>query len=326
MHGEKPFRFSVTQSRAGSRIEWVETARKIEALGYTALTVADHFPERLAVVPALMAAAAATERLRVASWVFCNDFRHPAVLYKEAATIDLLSDGRLDFGIGAGWLKSEYDMAGIPFDRPGVRVSRMQEAVAIYKGLAADGPYDFEGEYYRIAGMEGAPKPVQRPYPPLYIGGGGKRLLSYAAREADMVGIVAKALPQGGLDGADLTAEATRRKVGWIREAAGDRDPEINTLVYTFEVTDDREAAARRLSVDLGLTPQEVLDSPHVLLGTVEQMAAGLECRREQFGISHVTINTNVPAHIDAFAPVIELLSQRVQQRPQVVDDVDIVT
>lgn len=305
----KSFRFGVTQSRATSGKDWRDSARRIEALGYSTLTIADHFPERLAIVPALMAAADATERLRVASWVFCNDFRHPVVLYKEAATIDMLSDGRLELGIGAGWLKSEYDMAGIPFDRPGVRVSRMEEAVRILKGLAGDGPFDFEGEHYTISGLEGAPKPVQKPWPSFAIGGGGKRVLSFAAREAEIVSIVAKALPQGGLDGQNLTLEATRQKVRWVREAAGERDPELNVLVYTFEVTDDRDAAARRYAESLELPPDEVLASPHVLIGTVEQMAEDLQRRREELGISYIVLNTNVREHTEQLAPVVAALA-----------------
>jgi probable F420-dependent oxidoreductase len=306
---QKPFRFGVTQSRATSAKDWRDSARRIEALGYSSLTIADHFPERLAIVPALMAAADATERLKVASWVFCNDFRHPAVLYKEAATIDLLSGGRLELGIGAGWLKDEYDSAGIPFDPPGTRVSRMFEAVRILKGLAGDGPFDFEGDYYRISGMEGAPKPAQQPYPALSIGGGGKRVLSFAAREADIVSVVAKALPGGGLDGQDLTLDATRRKVGWIRDAAAERDPELNILIYTFEVTDDREAAARRYSESLELSPDEVLASPHVLIGTVEEMAEDLRRRRDELGISYIVLNTNMREHTEQFAPVVQKLA-----------------
>ncbi len=305
----KPFRFGVTQSRATSAKDWRDSARRIEALGYSTLTVADHFPERLAIVPALMAAADATERLRVASWVFCNDFRHPVVLYKDSATIDLLSDGRLELGIGAGWLKDEYDMAGIPFDRPGLRVSRMEEAVRILKGLAGDGPFDFAGEHYTISSLEGAPKPAQKPYPPFAIGGGGKRVLSFAAREADIVSIVAKALPQGGLDGQNLTLDATKQKLAWVRDAAGDRDPELNVLVYTFEVTDDREGAARRYSESLKLSPEDVLASPHVLIGTVEQMAEDLRRRREELGISYIVLNTNVREHTEQFAAVVSALT-----------------
>src|SRR5665811_259183 len=310
MDENRPFRFGITTASAGSRREWVEKAQKIEALGYSTITVPDHFPEYLATVPALMSAADATQTLRIASWVFCNDFRHPAVMYKEAATIDLLSDGRFELGIGAGWLKAEYDMVGIPFDSPGTRVSRMEEAVRIIKGLAAGGPFDFDGEHYRIAGIEGAPKPVQKPYPPLYIGGGGKRLLSFSAREADIVGLCAKALPEGGLDGADTTAEATRRKVRWVRDAAGDRDPELNILIYHFEITDDRHSAAARYAESLpGLSAEDVLASPHTLIGSPEQIAEDLRQRREAVSYTHIVINTGDPEHIEQFAPVVSILA-----------------
>ena len=311
MSDARPFRFGVTTASAGSRREWVEKARRVEALGYATLTVPDHFPDRLATVPAVMSALDATERLRVGSWVFCNDFRHPALLYKEAATLDLLSDGRFELGIGAGWLKAEYEMTGIPFDPPGVRVARMQEAVRVVKGLAAGGPLDFDGEHYRIAGLVGAPKPVQQPLPPLYIGGGGKRLLSFAAREADIVGICAKALPQGGLDELDITAESARRKLGWVREAAAERPsmPELNVLVYVFELTDHRLDAAQRHAADVpGLTAADVLESPHVLIGTAEQMAEDLLRRRDEYGVSYIVLNTGDREHLEPFAGVVALL------------------
>jgi probable F420-dependent oxidoreductase len=308
----RPFRFGFTTSAAGSRREWVEKARKLEALGYSTMTVPDHFPDRLAATPALMCAADATERLRVASWVYCNDFRHPALLYKEAATIDLLSDGRFELGIGAGWLKSEYDMVGISFDPPGVRVARMEEAVRVVKGLAAEEPLDFAGEHYRIAGFAGAPQPVQRPLPPLYIGGGGKRLLSFAAREADIVGFGAKALPEGGLSVPDIASEALRRKLGWVREAAegAGRQPELNILIFIFEITDDRRGAAARYAESFtGLSADDILASPHALIGTPQQISEDLRQRREEYGISYIVINTGNEAHIDAFAPVVGLLA-----------------
>lgn len=308
----RPFRFGVTTASAISRRAWVEKARQIEALGYATITVADHFPDSLSAVPAIMAAADATERLRVASWVFCNDFRHPALLYKDAATLDLLSEGRFELGIGAGWLKSEYDMTGIPFDSPAVRVARLEEAVHIIKGLAGEGPFDFTGQHYRIAGLEGAPKPVQKPLPPLYIGGGGKRLLTFAAREADIVGFAARALPEGGLDVPDIAVQSVRRKVGWVREAAASagRDPELNILIFVFELTDDRHAAAQRLAADVpGLTPDDLLVSPHVLIGTPEQIAVDLRQRRDAFGISYIVLNTGVEEHIAQFAQVVALLA-----------------
>lgn len=309
---ERPFRFGVTTASGASRQAWVAKARQIEALGYNTITVADHFPDTLSAVPALMAAADATERLRISSWVFCNDFRHPALLYKDAATLDLLSEGRFELGIGAGWLKSEYDMTGISFDPPAVRVARMEEAVQIIKGLATGEPFDFTGQHYRIAGLAGAPPFVQRPYPPLYIGGGGKRLLTFAAREADIVGIAAKATPEGGLDILDITASSVRRKTAWIREAAANagRDPEINILIFIFEMTEDRLGAAQRLTAEIpGLTVDDLLASPHALIGTPEQMADDLRRRREALGISYIVLNTGVEEQIPQFAEVIRLLS-----------------
>lgn len=311
--GEKrPFRFGITSANAGSRMEWAEKARRIEALGYSTLTVPDHFPGTLATVPALMAAADATDTLRVASWVFCNDFRHPAVVYKEAATLDLLSGGRFELGIGAGWFRTEYEMIGIPFDPASVRISRMEEAVRVIKGLANAGPFEFEGDHYRIAGFEGAPRPVQQPLPPLYIGGGGRRMLTFAAREADIVGFGARGLPAGMLDLPDITAAKLRRKVNWVREAAAEasREPELNILIFVFELTDDRQAAAERLVDQLpGLTVEDLLESPHALIGTPEQMAEDVRRRRKEFGISYVVINTGDAAHIDQFAPVVAMLA-----------------
>lgn len=314
MSEARPFRFGVTTSTAKSRLEWIDKARMIEALGYSTLTVPDHFLERLAIVPALISAADATETLRVASWVFCNDFRHPALLYREAATLDLLSDGRFELGIGAGWLKGEYDMTGIPFDAASVRVARMEEAVRVIKGLAAEGPFDFAGDHYRISGLEGAPKPVQRPLPPLYIGGGGKRLLSFAAQEADIVGFGAKALPNGGLDSMDITAEAVRRKRRWVQVATAKapHELEINILIFIFEITDDRQCAAQRRADELpGMSAADILGSPHALIGTPEQMAEDLRQRREEYGISYIVLNTTVDEHIDLFGRVVALLAGR---------------
>src|SRR2546428_1826024 len=183
----KPFRFGVQEHSAPSAKAWRDTARRVESLGYKALYLPDHFGHQLGPIAALLAAADATTTLRVGSLVFDNDYRHPVVLAKEAATLDLLSDGRLDLGIGAGWMVSDYEQAGIPFDSPGIRIERLAEAIAIIKKFFAGGEFSFQGKHYSINGIEGAPSPVQKPHPPLLLGGGGRKMLQLAAREADIV-------------------------------------------------------------------------------------------------------------------------------------------
>ena len=316
----KPFRFGVAMASgdegtqwlgAGpSRETWAAKTRRVEALGYSTLLVADHFVEILAPLPALVAAAAATTTLRLGTFVLDNDFRHPVVTAKDAATLDVLSDGRLELGIGGGWMREEYEQAGIPFEAPATRFGRLEESVHILKGLFAGEPFSFQGRHYQIAGLSGWPRPVQRPHPPLLIGGGGPRLLRLAGREADIVGIAPRSLPAGGLDLADFTTEATTRKVGWVREAAGDRFDaiELNSLVFVTQVTDDRLSVAAGIAQGFGTTAEALLDSPHTLIGSVEQLVDDLEARRARFGISYVTIFE--PA-LEAFAPVVARLAGR---------------
>jgi probable F420-dependent oxidoreductase len=225
-------------------------------------------------------------------------------------SIDILSGGRLEVGIGAGWLKDEYDLSGIPFDPVGVRIARLQEAIPVLKSLLSGERTTFQGEFYQIDGLQIPPVPVQKPYPPLIIGGGSPRILRLAAREADIVGITTRALPDGSKDAADGTAAATARKIAWVREAAGDRfdQIELNTIIPTVEITDDRQAAAERIAADLPISADEVLDSPAVLLGTTDEIAATLQERRERFGFSYIVVLEPV---IEAFAPVVAQLSGR---------------
>ena len=183
------FRFGVQASRATTAKEWADLARRAEAHGYDVLTMPDHFTDQLAPVPALMAAADATTDLRVGALVFDNDYKHPVVLAKELATIDLLSEGRLEIGLGAGWMISDYEESGIPYDSPKVRIDRFVEGLRVIKGTMGDGPFSFSGDHYTVTNYNGQPKPLQKPCPPVLIGGGGKRVLSIAAREADIVGI-----------------------------------------------------------------------------------------------------------------------------------------
>ena len=201
----KPYRFGVNARYARSRSEWVEKARKIEALGYDTFNVPDHLADLLAPLPALVSAAGATSRLRVGTNVLNNDLRHPVLLAREAASVDLLTDGRLQLGLGAGSLRSEYEQAGLDFNRGAVRVERLAEAIAIVKGLLSGEPVTFAGRHYRVSGHTIAPLPVQKPHPPILIGGNGRQLLSLAAREADIVGLSGITFRDGGAAPPDLS-------------------------------------------------------------------------------------------------------------------------
>jgi probable F420-dependent oxidoreductase len=305
----RPFRFGVTAPTPSAGTDWVERARRVEQLGYATLVVPDHFRDHLAPVPALTAAALATTRLRVGSLVFSNDFRHPAVLAKEAATIDVLSGGRFELGLGAGWLRAEYDQTGIPFEAPGTRVERLEEAVTIIKGLLAGERVTFAGRHYTIADLEGRPTPVQRPHPPIAIGGGGRRTLTLAAREASIVGLVPRARRDGsGLDLTDLNDAATRQKLEWVRAAAGDRfdSLEIHALIQAVAVAEKRTAAADDLASRFKVGRGVVLETVYVLLGTVEEICETLRERRERYGISYLTV---FERDMEAFAPVVARLA-----------------
>jgi probable F420-dependent oxidoreductase len=302
----RPFRFGVQASVASNRSEWVELARRVEAQGYATLTMPDHFSDQLAPVPALMSAADATESLRVGALVWDNDFKHPVVLGKELATIDVLSDGRLEIGLGAGWMATDYEQAGLDYDRPGVRIDRFVEALEILRALFGEGPCHFEGEHYAINGLVGLPKPVQRPSPPILIGGGGKRMLGIAARHADIIGINGT-LTAGAVDAEALqtmTAAAVDQKVEWVRDAAGRRMDEIEMSIRSFfvQITKDRDSAADALSRGLGFAPEDVLATPFALIGTTDQIVDDLLARRERWGFSYILVGA---ADVDDFAPVV---------------------
>lgn len=306
-----PFRFGIQCSSPPdiTAARWHDLARKVEDLGCFRLTVSDHLDDQLSPVAALMAAADVTTTLRVGALVFCNDYRHPAVLAKEAATLDILSEGRFELGLGAGWMTSDYEAAGIPMDPPGVRIARLEEAVHVVRGLLSEGPCTFEGEHYRIQALSGSPKPVQQPLP-LLIGGGGRKVLELAGRHADIVGLN-PALPHGVIDasaGPDATEAATDRKIGWVRAAAGERfeQIELHTRIHLAIVTDDREGTAEALAPALGLSPTDALASPHALCGTVEQICDDLRYRRERFGIASIGLSLDA---LEPMAPVIARLA-----------------
>lgn len=306
----RPFRFGVQLSSAPDAAAWTGLARQAEDLGFSTLFMPDHFGDQLSPTVALQAAADATTTLRVGALVYDNDYRHPVVLAKDAATIDLLSGGRLELGLGAGWMNTDYEQSGIPMDPPKVRVDRMVEAVAVLKGAFAEGPFDFAGEHYRITGYDGLPKPVQTPHPPLLIGGGLKRVLSFAAREAQIIG-VNPTIPNGQVD-ADAarsgTATLTDQKLEWIRTAAGDRfaDIELNALHYATIVTDDRKGTMEVMAPLFGVEPAEIEEYPHALIGTVDEICADLEARRERWGFSYVVIQGD---SMEPFAPVVARLA-----------------
>lgn len=283
----------------------------MEALGFDALVISDHFGPRPAIAPALVLAAEATARLRVGSFVYDNDFRHPAVLAQEVATIDLLTEGRFDFGIGAGWLKSEYDAAGLAFDPGATRVERLTEAVQLVKQLLTGQAVTFQGKHYQVKELTAGFNTVQQPHPRLTIGGGGRRLMTLAAREANEVSLMPRSRPDGsGLELADATEGAFTEKIRWITQAAGERFPtlELNTLVQAVIVTSDREAAARELwarwkQPGEDLPMENLLASPLVLIGSVEEIAVTLERRRTQLGIASITV---FERDLENFTKVIE--------------------
>jgi probable F420-dependent oxidoreductase len=308
----RAFRFGVTCEFVADRDEWRTFCQRVERIGATNLLVSDHFGDQLALIPALAAAIDATTTLRVGALVACNDYRHPVMHAKELATLDLLSDGRVDWGIGAGWLASEYEMAGLPFDPPGVRVDRLQEAVMVMKACFGDEAVTFEGRHYRVRGLRGTPKPRQQPHPPLLVAGAGKRLLSFAAREADMIGVAPSisARQVGDHPASQSVEAAVDEQMGWIRDAAGARcaDIELNMVAFPVAVTDDAEGAAARIGPAVGLTARQTRAAPHIWIGSCDEIAASLETYRERWGVSYWAIPANA---LDRVLPVIERLAGR---------------
>jgi probable F420-dependent oxidoreductase len=307
------FRFAAQLSTGpdGSGRSWADQARKVEDLGFSTLLMPDHFGDQLAPVPALMAAADATTTLKVGALVFDNDYRHPLILAKEAATLDRLSDGRLELGLGAGWMRSDYEESGIAYDPPSVRVDRFEEGVAVITGLLeSEEPFSFSGTHYKVSGHTATPRPVQRPRPPVIIGGGGRRVLTIAARHAEIVSINVdlRAGTAGPESASNATPDATREKIGWVREAAGDRfdEIELNTLIGFVMVTDDRQSIIDAMAPALGIDPADAVHIPLALIGTLDQMAEELEWRREEYGISYFSVESDA---WETMAPVVARLA-----------------
>jgi len=305
-----PFKFSVSLGTIDNPQQLVAAAGRAEQLGYHGISVPDHLDVQCGPLVGLAAVAANTTSLAITNLVLANDYRHPAVLAKELATLDLLSGGRLEFGIGAGWQTTDYERAGIAKDRPGMRIARLAEAITVLKGCFADGPFDFHGEHYNIEGLDSMPKPHRRPHPKLIVAGGGPKVLSLAAREADIIGINFDL--KAGVIGAEVgptgSTAATDAKLEVIRTAAGDRfdSIELQTRVHFASVTEDRGALAAAMAPGFMITPEDALSMPHVLVGTIDEMAESVRRWRDRWGISYITWSADV---MEDLAPLVERLS-----------------
>ena len=318
-----PFRFAATMPAPSQPLDrWHAELRALEDLGISTVVAADHFTQGYAFEPmvALTAAAGCTERLRLQTGVLGNDYRHPVLVHRMAAVLDVVSDGRLTLGLGAGWMTSDYEAAGIPLDPPGLRVDRFEEALEVITGLFRDEPLTFTGKHYELNALDGLPKPLQRPRPPLFVGGGSPRVLAIAGRHADVVGINAS-LRAGALGAHainDLSVERVQEKIGWVRDAAdaAGRPPhavELEMNQWLAKVTPSKAAAAdliERVAQRNGVDPALLASSPSVLVGTSDQIVDTLRARREELGISHLQLDAGFPApDLHAFEPVIRELA-----------------
>jgi probable F420-dependent oxidoreductase len=312
----RPFRFIVGLRRIVDRATLDAHARSAESIGFTHLAIHDHLAAQLGPIPLMTAVAMATSRLRVVPLVLNNDLRHPAVLAQDLATLDIVSEGRLEVGIGAGWAETEYRAIGLPFDRAGIRIERLAEAVAVLRGLFADGPFTFAGRHYTISGHDGRPKPVQRPHPPFLIGGTRERVLRLAAREADIVGFDLRQ-DRGSLPDAFPARMDTR--VGWVRDEAGERFERLDLsalrAVGPIAITAGARGAARavadayRASTGLEIPAEDIIESPFSLIGTVPDLAAKLRRARDRWGINSYLLGWFDEPDLARLAPLIDRLA-----------------
>lgn len=323
----RPFRFSLQSFNTDSPASWRSLIAKTEAHGYSTFFLADHFlsagpaldstyhpPQMLAALPAIAMALEQTTTLRVGCRVFCNDYHHPFMLAKEAATMDYLSGGRLEFGIGAGWIKNEYEAVNLPFDEFPQRYSRFAEFVHAYKAFMTGEPLDIAGDYIRWSGFHGTPAPAQKPYPPLMIGGGSRKILHFAGQEADIVSLNfnnrAGALGPDGMSSG--MAAATAKKIDWVKSGAGGRfdDIELEIGAYNTIITDHALPTATAIGNALGMEAEDILAHPHCLIGSVDFICDELQRRREAYGISYIAVLDDGQNNmVDAFAPVVARLA-----------------
>ncbi|MGI9603688.1 MAG: TIGR03621 family F420-dependent LLM class oxidoreductase [Acidimicrobiales bacterium] len=319
----KPFRFGCQEFAPESASQWRDAARRAEDLGYGTFSLADHYigpgsaldeaahpVQTVAAIPAMMAAADATSTIKIGCRVLCVDYHHPVVLAKELATIDLLSDGRLEAGFGAGWITSEYGAMGIDMDRPGIRIERLEEVVGLARAFFAGADLDIDGTHVTAKGFTAVPAAVQEGGPRVMIGGGSPRVLGLAGRVADIVSVNFdnSAGKIGGKGLASGTAEGTAAKIEWIREGAGDRfaDLELEIAAYFTTVTDQTQATLEMMAPAFGFEPAQMAAHPHSLIGSVDEICETLQARREQYGISYVTVTGD---QTEAFAPVVARLA-----------------
>jgi probable F420-dependent oxidoreductase len=301
----RPFRFAVMAERGRSPVHWREVARRAEALGYDTLLMPDHITDQLAPIAALTAAADATTTLRVGSFVFDNDYRNPVMLAKEATTLDLLSGGRLEFGLGAGWNTGDYRQLGIPYDTPKVRVDRMEEAVALIKRLWTEEKVTHEGAYYQVRDAVVLPPPTQQPHPPVMIGGGGPRMLRIAAREAQIVALAPRVNVRGGPNLRTVTTWSVEKRIGTLRRSPRFSELELNVIVFDAQVTDARQSIVAALASRLKSAVTAIVDTPFFMYGSHASLVEDLLARRERLGISYVALPGR---QMRAFGPVVATL------------------
>ncbi|MEX0709908.1 MAG: TIGR03621 family F420-dependent LLM class oxidoreductase [Chloroflexota bacterium] len=306
----RPFRFAVTASHAANAAEWTGLARRAEELGYSSLLVPDHLGSQLSPIAALSAAAAATTRLRVGGFVFANDFRHPLLLAREAATLDLLSDGRLELGLGAGWRVADYRQLGLRYDAPGRRIDRLVEAIGLVKRLLAGETVSHAGPHYRLGAARIAPLPVQRPHVPIIMGGGGPRMLRLAAREADIVGFIPQFSTRGRPILTDVTEGALDRKVAIVRAAAGARfdEIELNLFIADAGMVGSGQGGPQSVVAAAKSAAVGLVGSPYLLYGSLRQLRDLLERRRDRTRISYYAIRQG---SMEAMAPLVDALASR---------------
>lgn len=307
-HATKAFRFGIKVRNAATGKAWRELARKVEDLGYSTLFLADHFDEAWSPMVPLTVAAESTTTLNVGALVFDNDYRHPLVLARDIAALDLISEGRVEFGFGAGWKATDYEQSGIGFDRAAVRIDRMEEAVEIIQQLWTAGTANFNGNHYTVHEALCRPVPFTKGGPKILIGGGGKRVLTVAAKHASIVGVNVE-LTSGSIGGDEAksaVADRYHQRIGWIRDAAGDRfgDIELQIQCQFEQITADRDALYEAMGPMFGISAEEARDVPIVLAGTVEQIVDDIVRRRTEFGLSYVVVHD-----LDGFAPVVAALA-----------------